>query len=202
MLLHEGSYRMNAFFRPLYLTLPVLGFLALGIAGQVRAEEPACNACHEQLTMNKNIHPAMAMGCATCHGAVDATDVPHKITNRNPKGLVAKMKDLCFNCHDRAPFQKTTVHGALMLGCTTCHNPHATDHARMLKEEIPRLCLNCHEERMTALKSAPHPLAGNEACSTCHHPHATDSPKLVRTRQDGAAKGETAMSKKPAVSQQ
>jgi len=193
---------MNAFFRPIYLTLLVLNFLALGVAGQARAEEPACNGCHEQLTVNKSIHAAMAMGCATCHSAVDASDVPHKITNRNPKGLVAKMKDLCFNCHDRAPFQKATVHGALMLGCTTCHNPHSTDHAHILKEEIPRLCLNCHEERLAVLKSAPHPIAGNEACSNCHHPHATDAPKLVRTKSESSAKDQTAMSKKPAVAQQ
>jgi predicted CXXCH cytochrome family protein len=142
------------------------------------------------------------MGCATCHGAVDATDVPHKITNRNPKGLVAKMKDLCFNCHDRAPFQKATVHAAIVLGCTTCHNPHSTDHAHVLKEGIPRLCLNCHEERLTAQKGAPHAVAGNEACSTCHHPHATDSPKLVRSPSEGTAKGETALIKKSAIVQQ
>jgi predicted CXXCH cytochrome family protein len=193
---------MKAFFRPICLALLVLSFLALGMAGQARAEESACNACHEQLTVNKSVHPAMAMGCATCHGGVDASDMPHKITNRNPKGLVAKMKDLCFNCHDRAPFQKATVHGALILGCTTCHNPHSTDHAHILKEEIPRLCLNCHEERLAALKSAPHPIAGNEACSSCHHPHATDAPKLVRTQPERTPKGETAMNKKPAVAHQ
>jgi hypothetical protein len=56
----------------------------------------------------------MAMGCASCHSAVDASEVPHKITNRNPKGFIAKMSDLCFNCHDRGPFQKAAVHSLTM----------------------------------------------------------------------------------------
>ena len=168
----------------------------------VTAEGPNCAACHEDLSTGKSVHPAIAMGCASCHSAVDASDVPHKITNRNAKGLIARMKDLCFNCHDRGPFQKTTVHGALMLGCTSCHNPHATDHAHVLKDEIPRLCLNCHEERLTAQDGRAHVLAGNEACATCHHPHATDTPKLVRARPESTAKDQTAMSNKPAVAQQ
>jgi len=184
------------------LILATLAALLSLTASPVRAEEPNCAACHENVSSGKSVHPAVAMGCTSCHSAVDASDVPHKITNRNPKGLIAKMKDLCFNCHDRGPFQKTTVHGALMLGCTSCHDPHSTDHAHVLKEEIPRLCLNCHEERMTAKKSSVHVLKGNEACSTCHHPHATDAPKLVRTQPDGTVKGQTAMSKKPATAQQ
>jgi len=189
-------------FRYFHSYLLVLGALVLVLAVPAHAEEANCAACHEQLVSGKSVHPAVAMGCASCHSAVDATDVPHAITNRNPKGLIAKMKDLCFNCHDRAPFQKTTVHGALRLGCTTCHNPHATEHARVLKEEMPRLCLNCHAELMTAQKSGAHAMAGNEACSTCHVPHASDTPKLVRTQPEGTPKDKTAMSKKPAVAQQ
>jgi predicted CXXCH cytochrome family protein len=72
------------------------------------------------------------MGCASRHTAVDASDVPHKIINRNPKGLSTKMRDLCYGCHDRKPFMKTTVHGAVMLGCTSCHSPHTSDQAHLL----------------------------------------------------------------------
>jgi len=185
---------MIAFHRALILI--VLAALPILTAQPVLAEEPNCTACHENLSAGKSVHPAVAMGCASCHSAVDASDVPHKITNRNPKGLIAKMKDLCFNCHDRAPFQKATVHGALMLGCTSCHDPHSTEHARVLKEEIPRLCLNCHEERLTAKDGRTHVLAGNEACSSCHHPHATDAPKLVRSQPESTVKDQTAMGKK------
>jgi predicted CXXCH cytochrome family protein len=193
---------MNMIFRSVHIKLLVLGILCFVLAGPAHADDANCAVCHEQLVSGKSVHPAMAMGCASCHSALDTTDVPHKVTNRNPKGLIAKMKDLCFNCHDRGPFQKTTVHGALRLGCTTCHNPHATEHARVLKEEMPRLCLNCHAEAMTAKKGGTHTMAGNEVCSNCHQPHASDTPKLVNTQPEGASKDQTAMSKKPAAAQQ
>ncbi len=91
------------------------------------------------------------------------------------------MRELCYGCHDRTPFMKKTVHGAVLLGCTSCHNPHASDHAHLLKEEIPQLCLTCHGERIAAQLGKTHALTGNEVCSTCHNPHATAAPKLVES---------------------
>jgi predicted CXXCH cytochrome family protein len=126
------------------------------------------------------------MGCTACHSAVDASEVPHRITNRNPRGLTQKIRDLCYSCHDKKPFMKNTVHGAIALGCTSCHDPHASDHARLLKEDIPALCLRCHEERFTSAKNKGHHAARNEMCSNCHNPHATDTPKLfVSGLRDG-----------------
>ena len=111
----------------------------------------------------------------------------------------------CLGCHAtfadvlKKPFVHTPVKSK---DCTGCHNPHATDHARVLKEEIPRLCLNCHEERMKAQKSSVHTAAGNAVCSTCHDPHSTDAPNLVRTQPESTAKDQTAMGKKSSVTQQ
>jgi predicted CXXCH cytochrome family protein len=190
-------------------TIPLLAILYLAalalLPAAAHAEGPDCATCHEDLATGKSVHPAVMMGCASCHTAVDAADVPHKITNRNPKGLSAKMKDLCFGCHEKKNFQKTTVHGALMLGCTSCHNPHVSDHARVLKEEIPRLCLHCHEEKLstlTAQNNATHAHAKTDRCSDCHSPHATDTPKLVLTKPQGNGDGKTALIQKPSVPQQ
>ena len=147
------------------------------------AEEPAeCTSCHEALTTGKNVHAAISMGCASCHSAIDASEVPHKRSNKNPHGLASKMRDLCFTCHDKKPFMKTTVHGAIALGCTSCHNPHSSDHARLLKEDIPVLCLTCHKDQFETGKGKSHTLVSNEACSTCHNPHATDTSKLFVAR--------------------
>jgi len=147
----------------------------------VAAEEPSCIACHEALGAGTSVHAALAMGCAACHSAVDATDVPHKITNRNPKGLASKMRDLCYSCHDKKPFMKNTVHGAILLGCTSCHDPHASKHASLLKEDIPSLCISCHKDRFDPATGGSHVLAGNEACAGCHAPHASDTPKLMQS---------------------
>lgn len=189
---------------PLFTTLFLIA-LALLPAAAARAEGPDCASCHENLATGKSVHPAVLMGCASCHTAVDASTVPHKITNRNPKGLGAKMKDLCYGCHDKKNFQKTTVHGAMMLGCTSCHNPHVSDHARVLKDEIPGLCLQCHADRLpqlTASNGAGHTHAATDRCSDCHSPHATDTPKLVLTKPQGKGDGKTALNRKPTVPQQ
>ena len=183
----------------------LLAALTLVPAAVVRAEGPDCASCHENLAAGKSVHPAVLMGCASCHTAVDASDVPHKFTNRNPRGLGAKMRDLCFGCHEKKNFQKTTVHGAMMLGCTSCHDPHVSDHARVLKDEIPGLCLHCHAERiaaMTAQNSDGHTHAATDRCSDCHSPHATDTPKLVLKRPQGKDDGKTALIQKPSVPQQ
>lgn len=184
---------MNAC-RPFLLLLFILSIIILSVP-PVSADAPDCAACHEQQTSGKTVHPAVSMGCQSCHSAVDAAEVPHAFTNRNPKGLAARIKDICFTCHDRKLFTGTTVHAALMLGCTSCHDPHVSDHAHVLKEEIPGLCLNCHEERLTAPDGRTHVLAGNEACTSCHHPHATDTPKLVLTKPTGTVNDQTALSK-------
>jgi predicted CXXCH cytochrome family protein len=193
---------MNALFRPVLLSLLILGSLALVPAGTARAEEPNCGTCHEALSTGKSVHAAVSMGCASCHSAINAADVPHKVTNKNPHGLMSKMRDLCYSCHDKKPFMKNTVHGALMLGCTSCHNPHASDHAHLLKEDIPRLCLNCHKESLMAQKGGTHVLAGNEACSTCHNPHATDTPKLFESGRNASLRDRTALAGSPAVAPQ
>jgi predicted CXXCH cytochrome family protein len=172
-------------------------FFIILIPAIALAEGPSCDSCHENLTAGKSVHPAIAMGCAACHTAVDATDVPHKITNRNPKGLSAKMRDLCYSCHDRTPFMKNTVHGAVMLGCTSCHDPHTSDHAKLLKEAIPQLCLTCHENPVTAQKGATHAMTGKELCSTCHNPHATDAPKLVESGRGSPPDDRTTLAAKP-----
>lgn len=144
-------------------------------------EQPSCIDCHQGLDSGTSVHAAVSMGCASCHSAVDATEVPHKFTNRNPKGLMSKMRDLCYSCHDKTSFMKKTVHGAIMLGCTSCHDPHASKQARLLKEDIPALCITCHKDRFTPGTDGAHILAGNEACASCHEPHASDSPKLMQS---------------------
>jgi predicted CXXCH cytochrome family protein len=187
--------------RPISLLI-IIAALPVLAAAPVRAGEPNCSSCHETLAAGKSVHAAVFMGCASCHTAVDASDVPHKITNRNAKGLSAKMRDLCFGCHDRKPFMKNTVHGALLLGCTSCHDPHASDHAHLLKEDIPGLCLSCHGERLAEQQGRTHVLTGNEACATCHNPHATDTPKLVEPGRGTSPGDQTTLAGKPASEKQ
>ena len=162
----------------IYLCVALLALAFFAEASPSFADD-TCTGCHRDTAKGSHVHPAVEMGCVSCHSAVDASKVPHVITNRNSRGLSAKLRDLCFTCHDRAPFQKSTVHGAVLLGCLSCHDPHASDQEHLLKQAIPGLCLGCHEETFRPGKDKGHVLAGNEACLTCHNPHSTDAARLL-----------------------
>lgn len=128
------------------------------------------------------MHQAISYGCVTCHTAVDASVLPHKITNRHPRGLSSKQKRLCYSCHEQAAFMKKNVHGAILCGCTSCHNPHSSEEAHLLKAGEPDLCMQCHDHSVVMAKT-PHDAIGDTSCSTCHNAHATDGPKLLLTGQ-------------------
>ena len=162
----------------------IASVVLLSVPAACLAEDgPDCVACHEPLTTGASVHAAVQMGCTVCHSGVDATDVPHKFSTRNPKGLGSRLRDLCFDCHDRNNFMKKNVHPAIMLGCNSCHSPHRSDHARLLIDDIPALCITCHKERFTPGKDGSHALAGNEACGSCHDPHGSNKPKLMLSTQ-------------------
>jgi predicted CXXCH cytochrome family protein len=118
------------------------------------------------------------MGCLTCHAAIDASTMPHKKTNTIARGLTAEQPDLCYGCHDAAMFSKKTVHAAVGMGCTGCHNPHSTDGPKLLKSDPPGLCFTCHDKTEFSRKNVHVPVAGG-MCMTCHTPHSSDTMALL-----------------------
>ncbi|NTU41792.1 MAG: hypothetical protein HGA78_01810 [Nitrospirales bacterium] len=160
----------------------VLSFvIVLLLSGVSSGEEVDCLTCHEYLTKGKTVHPAVLIGCTACHSAIDATEIPHKKTNASARGLAAEPPDLCFNCHDKGMFGKETVHPALAMGCTICHNPHATDTPRLLVSEPPDLCFNCHDKAEFSRQNVHVPVAAG-MCTTCHNPHSTAEVKLLNDK--------------------
>jgi len=149
------------------------------------AEPPAqpaevdCNKCHAILTVRmKVVHAAVQMGCPTCHSGIsDALKVPHTKTNTITKGLSAEQPDLCYGCHDKEKFTKKTVHAAIGMGCTGCHNPHASNNEKLLNSSIPDLCFNCHDKAEFSRKNIH--AAIQMGCLTCHTPHSSDQPSLL-----------------------
>jgi predicted CXXCH cytochrome family protein len=92
-----------------------------------------------------NSHPVAhgAMSCADCHD-------PHQgdaIMGGGTKLMAAN--ETCLKCHEsqRGPF--VFEHEALRDNCTTCHNPHGTVNAKMLKARNQALCLQCHFQQQT-----------------------------------------------------
>jgi len=172
--------RLSSIFLPL-CTVFVFSVLFSSVLFQSRAdaEEINCLLCHGQLAGEKVVHAAVQMGCPTCHTAIDAKDIPHKKTGAVSKGLSSEQPDLCFGCHDKAKFQKKTVHAAIGMGCTGCHNPHSSKNAKLLVSGQPDLCFNCHDRKSFMGKKAVHPPVRGGMCTACHNPHSTDTPKLL-----------------------
>lgn len=150
------------------------GFSELSIA----AESVDCSMCHPDLAKKRTLHAAVSMGCPTCHTSLNVADIPHKVTGKIAKGLSMDQPDICYGCHDKGIFTKKNVHAALMMGCTTCHNPHSTDSQKLLKSDMPGLCLPCHDRTKFENKTIHAPVMGG-MCTSCHNPHSSDNAKLL-----------------------
>lgn len=144
------------------------------------AQEPLCVKCHAKLLKDKPVvHAAVTMGCTSCHGNIAAPNkVPHKKITNIPKGLSAEPPELCFNCHDKAPFARKSVHPALASGCLTCHDPHATKEPKLLISAPLELCTTCHDKAPFSRKNIHMPVAGG-MCPTCHDPHSSEQFALL-----------------------
>jgi len=177
----------------------ILAFLCVMLLSfPVHAAKPAavdCVSCHTDIDRGKSVHPALAMGCESCHTGVNASDVPHKIKTKIAKGLSAAQPELCFGCHDKGMFTKEVVHPALAMGCSTCHNPHASKNAAsLLNEPVGKLCVTCHEKQSSGkhivtrfAMGDTHPLTGRAdplkpnrelSCISCHNPHSSPRPRM------------------------
>jgi len=145
------------------------------------AIELDCQQCHQKLIKGTVVHAAVSMGCTTCHTGIDAHTVPHKKSGTVARGLSAEQPDLCYGCHDKAAFEKTVVHAALGMGCTSCHNPHSSNTPKLLLSEAPDLCFTCHDKTVFSKKTIHAPVAGG-MCLTCHVPHSSNEVALLANK--------------------
>jgi DmsE family decaheme c-type cytochrome len=101
-----------------------------------------CTNCHRQIRsqlLKPSHHPIIEgrITCGDCH---------------NPHGALSKamvkaesIPQLCTSCHaeKRGPF--VWGHPPVEENCLTCHNPHGSNHARLLAEKAPNVCQDCHD---------------------------------------------------------
>lgn len=109
----------------------------------------ACFKCHLEKRGEfslPNAHPVLNgdMSCADCHNV-------HEGKARPGTGApLESATDSCLRCHtaQRGPF--VFEHEAVSRdGCTTCHSPHGSVNAKMLKSRNQTLCLQCHFQQQT-----------------------------------------------------
>ncbi len=106
-----------------------------------RSEAETCGQCHKDIKaqlMRRSHHPLREgkLQCADCHnthGTVADKLIDAQTVNQK-----------CFECHAqlRGPF--LWEHPSVTEDCLTCHTPHGSMHAGLLKAKAPFLCQRCH----------------------------------------------------------
>jgi predicted CXXCH cytochrome family protein len=187
-----------------------------------------CTECHsnigKKLASVKVPHkPVMAEGgCSNCHSAHYS----------KAKGLLPfDEMTTCLTCHDKDNLGKPALrnikkemagkkflHGPIKKGeCKACHDPHGSDHYRMLRGPYPTElynpykegmydgCLRCHQKNLlrfpdttvyTAFRNGNRNLhyvhvvnsRKGRSCRICHEPHASTGEKMIS--KEGAKFGD------------
>ena len=135
-----------------------------------------CLHCHEfQIEKKNRIHEPIVRGeCLGCHD-------PHG-GNERASLRQEGQSEACESCHGDTTRARPVVHDPLLEeDCGACHKPHASPHTRLLTEENPELCLECHASLRTELETAPVAHSPVESdCLVCHDPHASGEPSLLK----------------------
>jgi predicted CXXCH cytochrome family protein len=153
----------------------------------------ACDACHQPADVAKHTFNLKGEGknlCSFCHVEQKGGAVLHKpvadgkcLSCHNPHGssnkLLLRKDDLgsqCMECHKDVTGNRQHLHGPVASGsCTACHNAHSADLPKLLVAQGRDLCLGCHDQMASSLKTAKvvhKPLEGN--CTQCHEVHASN----------------------------
>jgi len=150
----------------------------------------SCYQCHRSRVKGPYLHEALAsMECTPCH-QTQSGDHQQDHTLYEVKD---KSANLCWGCHDK-PAQAKSVHPVIEAeGCTGCHSPHSAQLKHLLKDEVPDLCLDCHENKLDETKTTyfrdgkvnlhyQHAALSRIPCLTCHEVHASPQDHLLRPK--------------------
>ena len=169
----------------------------------------SCTSCHAVHTYQSDQHQLKAARdpetCYTCHAAIRAKNQrtshhpireglmtcgachnPHDSTT--PKMISAEgVNEKCLECHTekRGPF--LWEHAPVRENCLNCHDPHGTNHDRMLVSKPPYLCQRCHlnTRHPSSLYDGQNTVGGGllsnraveHSCRNCHvNIHGSNAP--------------------------
>lgn len=86
---------------------------------------------------------------------------------------------LCLSCHTAftAKMNAKHVHTPLANGdCSGCHNPHASNHGKLMDTDANAVCYNCHANVIPAGAVSSHQAVAKGECVACHDPHSSANP--------------------------
>lgn len=104
-------------------------------------------------------YPYAEHECAACHN------------EQSLGNMVEPEPGLCYICHEDFSDRYQYLHGPVAGGyCTACHDPHVSDHEKLLKMTGYELCFYCHESE-SVLSNPIHEELEGMSCTDCHNPH-------------------------------
>lgn len=182
------------------ITYLILIFLALfhtkdsSVIVMIEQNDDECITCHANLIDRSVVHPELDSTCDICH---TSNGEEHPLSNVKGFTLSEPLPMLCFNCHtdfqDNMD-QNNYMHGPVFDGhsCINCHDPHSSDHPKLVNTADNELCLNCHgrtiqtdsasitniKQVLSRAKSI-HPPVESGGCVTCHNPHFSEKKFLL-----------------------
>jgi DmsE family decaheme c-type cytochrome len=124
----------------------------VGCSGCHRAHAPpptarnwattVCLPCHREVNAQfryPSHHPVLEghMTCIGCHH-------PHG-TSIGMLNSEERPAEVCFDCHAGQAGPFLFEHDPVMEGCDTCHAPHGSAAPKLLVQNEPFICLQCHE---------------------------------------------------------
>jgi predicted CXXCH cytochrome family protein len=183
--------------------------------------ENLCLSCHDigvNVPRGGSRHPALDMGCNTCH-------VIHKSGDQTQRQfafhLVKSSPELCLDCHDANDGNLRKAHQNQPFAtadCIECHNPHQSQSPKLMQAflhnpfegkmcdschqpakdgkvvltqaDTKAVCVTCHEEQAKKIGSAKvqHPGAQGD-CTACHNPHGGKTPEFLQPNAVAACLG-------------
>jgi predicted CXXCH cytochrome family protein len=145
----------------------------------LKDDAPACRECHEEtfrrLEEERYVHGPLNLGdCRLCHTVHSSAE---------PSLLVEPATSLCVQCHSEIAVSEGTPeelmpHTMIPEGkCGTCHQPHSSNHPRMMREAASRICYGCHPENTKSF----HEKKGFSiyVCQKCHDLHRPKQEHLI-----------------------
>ncbi|MBI5599495.1 MAG: hypothetical protein HY890_07130 [Deltaproteobacteria bacterium] len=97
--------------------------------------------------------------------------------------MVKNTRGLCIECHPKsaAMMGRKVVHRPVEMGlCTSCHNPHASRHTKLISSSVKDLCYSCHEKKRLAAGAVVHAPVEKGDCLACHDAHSSDHAGLLK----------------------
>jgi predicted CXXCH cytochrome family protein len=110
-------------------------------------------------------------------GAVSAAESDRDFKLK--KGARAK---LCVECHDgfEETLKRRYLHTPLSEGdCTGCHDPHTSNHEKLLAAASGALCYECHDDLQKPEGRSVHEVFAEGKCAECHDPHGSDNKNIL-----------------------